>query len=277
MKINKSLVARRFDRSSSTYDQHAVIQKQMAQRLLQTLNRFEQPIERICEIGCGTGYLTNLLIQRYSEVELTAIDIAPKMIETARRKIPNPNIHWYIGDAEDVDSYLTGKYDLIISNATIQWLSNPKETVGYWEEALRPNGLLLASTFGIDTFQELTALFQKQEKQHSLQPDQHHLSMHPSSYWKQLLEFSGLISVDVQENWKKVFYPSCRSFLQGIKSTGANYSTSHSPSLTNYQLLKNVMEEYDRLYREGTGVYATYHVIQLHGQKTAVQTDKKRK
>jgi malonyl-CoA O-methyltransferase len=270
MKINKSLVARRFDRSSSTYDQHAVIQKQMAHRLLQTLNRYRQPIRRICEIGCGTGYLTNLLIQMYPVAELTAVDIAPKMIETARRKIPNPNIHWYISDAEDVHSYLSGKYDLIISNATVQWLSNPKETIEFWAEALGPNGLLLASTFGIDTFQELTTLFQKQEKQCGLQPDQHHLTMHLSSYWKHFWELSGLLSVDVQENWKKISYPNCRSFLQEVKSTGANYSTSSSPSLANYQLLKKVMEEYNCLYREGTGVYATYHFIQLQGQKTAM-------
>jgi malonyl-CoA O-methyltransferase len=270
MKINKSLVARRFDRSSSTYDQHADIQKQMAIQLLQTLDRFQQPIRRICEIGCGTGYLTNLLIEKYPEAELVAIDIAPKMIETARRKIPNPNIHWHISDAEDFPSYLTGRYDLIISNATIQWLSNPKETVGFWVEALEPNGLLLASTFGIDTFQELTTLFQKLEKQRGLQPDQHHLTMHPSSYWKHLWESSGLISVHAQENWEKVSYPSCRSFLQGVKATGANYSTSYSPSLANHQLLKNVMETYDRLYHEGTGVYATYHVIQLQAQKTAM-------
>jgi len=270
MKINKSLVARRFDRSSSTYDQHADIQKQMALRLLQTLDRFEQPIRRICEIGCGTGYFTNLLIQKYPEVELVAVDLAPKMIETAREKIPNPNIHWYISDAEDVQSYLSGKYDLIISNATIQWLSNPKETVGFWAEALQPNGLLLASTFGEDTFQELTTLFRKLERQRGLRPGQHHLAMHSTSFWRDLWEQSGLNSIDIQEDWEKVSYPNCRSFLQEIKATGANYSTSNTPSLANHQLLKNVMEEYDQLYGEGTKVYATYHVIQLYGQKTSV-------
>ncbi|MCH5585218.1 malonyl-ACP O-methyltransferase BioC [Shimazuella sp. AN120528] len=266
MRVNKSLVARRFDRSSSTYDQYAVIQKQIAHRLLQTLDKCNQPIRRICEIGCGTGYLTNLLIQKYPDAELTAIDLAPKMIETAKRNIPHPNIHWHTGDAEDVHAYLSGKYDLIISNATIQWLSNSKETIMSWGKALQPNGVLLASTFGIDTFQELTNLFQKLEKK---QADQHHLTMHPSTFWKKLWELAGLTSVNVQENREKVSYSNCRSFLRNIKATGANYSVSQSSSLANHLLLKNVMEEYDRLYREENGVYATYHVIHLYGQKTS--------
>jgi malonyl-CoA O-methyltransferase len=267
MNLHKVQVAHRFNRSATIYDQYAIVQKQMAHQLLRHLQKCKPSVQRICEIGCGTGYLTNLLTKLYPEADLVAIDLAPQMIEIAKSRVTSPNVHWIVGDAEELHQNISQQFDLIVSNATIQWLSHPKETLNSWVEALHPDGWVIASTFGNDTFQELVTTFQKVEMELEMQPSQHHLTMHSALFWKQVWEQTGLTSIDVEEDWQRVPYPNCRTFMQRIKATGANYSEPKQPLLHSRRLLQNVMKKYDQIYRMGSLVYATYHALHLYGQK----------
>jgi malonyl-CoA O-methyltransferase len=267
MSVNKSLVSKRFDRAAATYDQHATVQIQMAHQLMQRLQTGNQTVRRICEIGCGTGYLTKLLTKEYPDAQIVAIDFAPHMIETAKVKINDPNVTWINGDAEEVYKTIDQQFDLIISNATIQWFTRPVETVSGWFQLLRPNGWFLASTFGEETFQELTTLFHQVEKELSINAGQHHLSMRDRESWKQLWEQQGFISVVAEDDKQQITYDNSRCFLQSIKATGANYSETMLNMSTTRRLLREVMERYNQIYHLGSQVYATYHVIYISGQK----------
>lgn len=271
MNINKAQVANRFNRSVSTYDQHASVQKQMAHQLMHHLQERRQPVKRICEIGCGTGYLTQFLTKLYPESELVAIDLAAQMIETAKTKVTSPNVHWIVGDAEELYRYISDPFDLIVSNATIQWLSSPQDTLGLWVEALRPDGWLVASTFGQDTFGELATTFQKVELDLGLEPSQHRLSMHSLHFWKQIWGEAGLTFIDGREDWLRARYSDCRTFLQSIKATGANYSETTRQQRINRHLLLRVMAEYDQIYQIDSQVYATYHLLYLYGRSRRKQ------
>ncbi|SFX10424.1 malonyl-CoA O-methyltransferase [Thermoactinomyces sp. DSM 45891] len=265
--IRKAKVANRFNRSVLTYDQQAKVQKQMAHQLIKLLSYRRNPVERICEIGCGTGYLTSLLIDRYPYAEIVAIDLAPRMMEVAKEKVKSPHVHWIAGDAEEFKQLVSGSFDLIISNATIQWLTNPKSTVHSWAEALKPTGWLVSSTFGQDTFRELATTFQKIEKELLIESSQHRLLMHSLEKWQEVWKQAELTMLEGIEDWKRIPYSSCRDFLQSIKETGANYSET-KPSLSVYRkLLPRVMDQYDQIYQMGSGVYATYHLMYLVGQK----------
>jgi malonyl-CoA O-methyltransferase len=267
MFIDKVQVARRFNRAASTYDQHAVIQKQMAQRLLQHLPRCKQPFRRICEIGCGTGYLTKLLLQRYPQAELVAIDLAAQMVEKAKTSVRSSNVDWIVGDAEQWDVRGWEPFDVVVSNATIQWLSNPKRTLRLWQDTLHPNGWFVASTLGVDTFQEISALWQQVELELGMLPSRYQLPLHSALFWQQLLEQVGFTSVTVEEDWQQSKYPDCRTFLQTVKAMGASYSETKLSLPSNRRLLQTVMQRYDDRYRIGSQVYATYHVIHCYGQK----------
>ncbi|SDY79899.1 malonyl-ACP O-methyltransferase BioC [Thermoactinomyces sp. DSM 45892] len=265
--IRKAKVAHRFNRSVLTYDQQARVQKQMAHHLIKLLSYRRNPVERICEIGCGTGYLTGLLIDRYPHAEIVAIDLASKMIEVAKEKVKSPHVQFIVGDAEALQQLVSGPFDLIISNATIQWLTDPKSTVYSWAEALQPTGWLVSSTFGQDTFQELATIFQKIESELLIRSSQHRLTMHSLEKWQEVWKQAGLTMLKGIEDWKRMSYSSCRDFFQSIKATGANYSET-TPSLSVHRkLLPRVMDQYDQIYQMESGVYATYHLLYLVGQK----------
>jgi len=56
--------------------------------------------ERVLDVGCGTGNLTRALLARLSGAgSVIAVDISPRMIETARRKIDDPRVSWLTNDA----------------------------------------------------------------------------------------------------------------------------------------------------------------------------------
>lgn len=95
----------------------------------------------ILEIGCGTGYLTKKLSQQFPEATITAIDFAPGMIEIAKQRINDERVHFLCGDIEEMG--LKERYDLIISNATFQWLNDMENTLIRLSHSLKNNGRIL--------------------------------------------------------------------------------------------------------------------------------------
>ena len=56
--------------------------------------------ERVVDIGCGTGNLTRALLSRLSpKGKIVAVDISPRMIEVAKRKVSDPRVSWHPTDA----------------------------------------------------------------------------------------------------------------------------------------------------------------------------------
>ncbi|HUT08302.1 MAG TPA: class I SAM-dependent methyltransferase [Candidatus Latescibacteria bacterium] len=57
------------------------------------------PEETVLDVGCGTGNLTLALLARLSPAgRVTAVDVAPRMIEEARRKIRDARVEWHVAD-----------------------------------------------------------------------------------------------------------------------------------------------------------------------------------
>lgn len=268
MKISKERLSRQFDRSASTYDEHATIHKHMAHRILLSLKEQIPDPGKILEIGCGTGYLTQLIIDHYPQAMVTAVDISQKMIEMAKEKLVSTSpVQFMVGDAERMDWVKQGPFDLIVSNATLHWLNTPLQSISNCFQALKPDGWLVASTYGPDTFHELSTIFQRVELELGLEPVQHHMTLRTAEEWERLMKEAGFPEVNTVECWQRFTYKDCRYFLQSIKAMGESYSeASHNLTLTRTVLME-VMNKYNLAYRVREGVYATYHLIQLKAQK----------
>lgn len=92
----------------------------------------------IIDIGCGPGNSTQILVQRWPDSEILGVDNSPSMIEKAKRDYPKQN--WSILDAGT--DMINNKYDLIFSNASIQWIPNHVELFKKFNSALTENGVL---------------------------------------------------------------------------------------------------------------------------------------
>ena len=77
----------------------------------------------IIDIGCGPGNSTEILLNKWPQSQLEGIDNSPAMISKAQADYPQQQ--WAIQDAAKLDP--VQQYDLVFSNATIQWLPNHEQ------------------------------------------------------------------------------------------------------------------------------------------------------
>ena len=74
--------------------------------------------ERIYDLGCGTGHLTQALQERWPEARITGIDSSKEMLAHARGEFPK--LDWLEGD---ISSWRpAAPADLLFSNAALQWV-----------------------------------------------------------------------------------------------------------------------------------------------------------
>ncbi|MDR6224777.1 malonyl-ACP O-methyltransferase BioC [Desmospora profundinema] len=265
----KQKVERQFNRAASTYDRYADIQREMADRLLKQVDLLNPPPRRILEIGCGTGYLTKRVTHAYPDATIVAVDLAASMVRSAREHVSeSKRVRFLVGDAETMDFHAYAPFDCILSNAAVQWFSQPGETLARLAEAVSPGGWLWFTTFGPETFVELNRLFHEVESRMGLARSRHTLPLSPSSEWRRLFDEAGLSSVRVRSFRRSVIYSDCRHFLRSIQKIGASYGTSPHPPLQSGRLLAEVIRQYDQRHRTEDGVQVTYQWLLMGGMKS---------
>jgi trans-aconitate 2-methyltransferase len=99
--------------------------------------KFNNP-GKIIDIGCGPGNSTQVLVARWTDSAILGIDNSPAMIEKAKRDYPHQS--WKIADA-GIDE-IKGKYEIVFSNATIQWIPGHTELLKKFHGLLSDKGVL---------------------------------------------------------------------------------------------------------------------------------------
>ncbi len=162
-RIDKEKVARCFRRAISSYDDHAVVQKKTGKDLVDLLSSYPGiSFDRVLEIGCCTGMMTETLSDRFNISTLYINDLVPEFEQTVNGRI-NPNktvqIVPVFGDIET--RQLPDDLDLVVSNATFQWLEEPAVFFSRLASVIKTDGYLVSSIFTNGTlkeFKELTGI-----------------------------------------------------------------------------------------------------------------------
>ena len=157
--IRSGHVKRAFSSAATSYDSHAALQREVADRLLAHLEFTKIEPRRILDIGCGTGYFTGLLRRRFKKADILALDLSAAMAAKTRASLPR-RLPW-----QGRCRYLTAdavrlplkaaSFDLVCSNLTMQWVAAPEMMLAEMRRVLAPGGLMLFSTFGRRTLSEL--------------------------------------------------------------------------------------------------------------------------
>ena len=125
----------------------------MAQGLLALIQDSLPRAGRILEIGCGTGYFTQLLKQVSNGASMMALDLDAALVAAAARRLgASAGVAWLVADGETLSR---GAFDAIVANASFQWLTRPAESLQTYLDLLNPGGVLAFSTLGPGTFREL--------------------------------------------------------------------------------------------------------------------------
>ncbi|WP_173427748.1 class I SAM-dependent methyltransferase [Aneurinibacillus tyrosinisolvens] len=101
-----------------------------------------QKNERVLDLGCGTGDLSNEITKRGATV--VGMDMSAPMIERAKDKYPE--IKFFVGDAQKFS--MEDKFDAVFSNAALHWMKDASQVVeGVWN-VLNKNGRFVAEFGG---------------------------------------------------------------------------------------------------------------------------------
>lgn len=100
----------------------------------------EQP-RKLLDVGCGPGNSTQVLADAFpNALRIIGIDSSPEMIEAA--KDDHPDMEFRICDALNLPSLGEDGFDVVFSNACIQWIPNHPKLLREMMQLLRPGGIL---------------------------------------------------------------------------------------------------------------------------------------
>lgn len=100
--------------------------------------KIKQP-QMILDIGCGPGNSTFVLKERFPHADILGIDNSESMVQKAKESYPDMNFR--ICDISTEWSDL-GEYDVIFSNACLQWIPDHKSLIPALFYKLNGNGIL---------------------------------------------------------------------------------------------------------------------------------------
>ncbi len=259
--LDKHRVRASFEHVADTYDAVAVLQREIADRLLARLELVQLKPKVILDIGCGTGYGGRKLMQRYPRARVLGLDIAEAMTRRARRESGLWNrvtgrCVFSCGDAERLP-VATASVDMIISNLTLQWC-DPLAVFAEAQRVLRPGGLIMFTTFGPDTLRELRAAWRAADDA----PHVHgFIDMHDLG---DMLIHAGLADPVMDMEHFTLNYPGVMEVMRDLKRLGAhNAARARARGLTGKARFARFRLAYESLAQNRT-IPATYEAVYGH-------------
>jgi SAM-dependent methyltransferase len=108
------------------------------------LDALASPPCRVLDLGTGTGAVARLVAERFPEAEIVGADMAPQMIEEARRVTDSPRITYQVADAQKLP-FADGAFDLVTLGNMIPFFDELARVV-------KPGGrMLIAYSAGAET------------------------------------------------------------------------------------------------------------------------------
>jgi malonyl-CoA O-methyltransferase len=273
-------VRRSFDQAAASYDAHAVLQREVCDRLLERLGYTAVKPRRVLDVGTGTGYGLAHLRARHADAEFCALDIAPAMLAAARARLPQPGLmqralaqlspsaarptHLVCADMERLP-LAANSVDLVWSSLALQWACDLESTFRGFHRTLAPGGLLMFATFGPDTLKELRAAFAAVDDAPHVN---RFLDLHDIG---DMLIHAGFTSPVMEMEMLTLTYTDLRSLMRDLKGIGAhNAAAARRRGLRGKTAWRRLEQAYEANRVDGR-LPATCEVIYGHawaGDKT---------
>lgn len=176
-------------------------------------------VKSVLDVGCGIGNSTSVLAKKFPEAKIIGIDNSDDMIASARKE--NPNIEFRKLDAEKEIAEIKERYDVVFSNACIQWIPNHRKLLKDMFSLLNAGGVLavqipLQSKHPVHGIMKSLARSEKwRDKIHT---ERVYNNLSEEEYYDVLAELTKNFRI-----WETVYFhsmPSYESIAEWYKGTG---------------------------------------------------------
>lgn len=257
--IDRRRTRKNFEQSAQSYDAAAILQQEVARRLIERLDYIKVQPELAVDLGCGTGQITAALLKHYPKSQIVALDLAVNMLKQTRKKgswLRKPmtvcaDVHQLPLKPQSVD--------LLMSNLMLQWCDDLPKVFTEMARSMRSGGLVLFTTFGPDTLKELRHSWnQVDDSPHSIiYPDMHDIG-------DELMK-AGFSQPVMDMEMITMTYHKVEQLMRDLKQIGAsNTDTKRRKSLTSKGRMKAFIQAYQQ-FQQADGLYpASYEVVYGH-------------
>lgn len=176
-------------------------------------------VRSVLDIGCGTGNSTAVLANRFPCAKIIGADRSETMLAAAKKE--NPQLAFIRLDAEKDMDALSERYDVVFSNACIQWIPDHRRLLKSFFSLLHDHGALAIQipqqskhpVHGI-----LKALARSEKWKDKLRAERSYNNLTEDEYFDVLSELT-----DTFRMWETVYFhamPSYESIVEWYKGTG---------------------------------------------------------
>ena len=210
--------------NTSLYDKKHDFVFKYGEYLVQLLT--PQEGERILDVGCGTGYLTNLIAS--SGAMVTGMDSSIDMIAKARNEYPH--LPFRLATVTDFD--FNEPFDAIFSNAVLHWVTDKEQAIQSMYNNLKADGRLVLEMGGKGNVEKIVQALKKALANHGYKQN----AAREVWYYPSLSEYTGLLEKqgfrvtyathynretelkDTQQGIKDWVHMFCGAFFEGVEA-----------------------------------------------------------
>lgn len=262
--LDKQQVQRQFDRSASSYDGVAAMQRDIVDFLLSASDWSLPSADSLCtgggtflDAGCGTGYGLKQVAELLPQLSLKGVDIAPKMLEVAKKTCPSAEL--IVGDIESLP-LASATQNFILSSSAIQWCDTSK-VLEEFNRCLVPGGQLLLSTFTQGTLAQWRSLWGRNNEQSFVTANE------LGAVFKQ----SNWVNVRLSQREFVQTFTSFEDAVASIRDLGAgDASPARSTSPMTRSQLCVVKQRINSLIKQQGFIELKYQLAFVHATKSAV-------
>jgi SAM-dependent methyltransferase len=138
---------------------------------------------RWLDIGCGTGILSQIILDTASPQIVLGVDSSEKYLEFARKQIQDPHIAFCLGDAQALP-VKSDAYDAVISGLLLNFVPQPSQVLSEMIRAVRVDGTVAAYVWDYAGHMQLIRYF-----------------------WDAAVELGGAVALALDEGQR---FPLCR-------------------------------------------------------------------
>ncbi|HEY8423308.1 MAG TPA: trans-aconitate 2-methyltransferase [Clostridia bacterium] len=203
--------------------------------------------KKILDAGCGPGNSTQVLYEKYPETYILGVDNSPQMIDAAKKNYPY--MDFKICDIAKDLNQLDNDFDIVFSNACIQWVPDHDRLLKNLIGLLNPGGVL-AVQIPINFDEPIHIIIQQtaalpEWKEYFPQSTKRNV-LKPSEYYDILSDISREFYI-----WETIYYHAMKShndILEWYKGTGLRPYLSVLPENKKAEFENQIMERLIQAY-----------------------------